>query len=377
MKRSSTTLAVIFLFVQSTVFAQDLESGFSIQPYASVAVESWSLLDGGAGSGERFMGLVDFGLDFNLSDRDEGHIGFFAYDGPREVDAFTGDFGVFSNIITKSDIILFTAWLQHSFDDFHIKFGQLATDETFFIAEGGSLFINANFGAIPSVSGNVPAPIFSIGSAGIEFLSDSENGYWQIGAYAGDPGPGDQGDHGVNWKAGGDAGYFLIAEKGWAYSLSENQSGLFKIGAYHHSGQFEHFAQGSSVSGNHAFYAIVDQQATESLSLFARFGINPKSDRSVVERYYDLGFTLTGLFERRPHDQCGIAYSKTEFSNGYRQMLAANGQSVASNEQVVEATYTAELSQNWFIQPSLQWIINPHNASEDAIVSGIRLSTDF
>ncbi len=323
------------------------------------------------------MALLDIGADFTLSEKTEGHIGFFGFKGDRDVDAFTGDFGVFSNIITDSKAILFTAWLQHSFDHSQIRFGQLASDESFYVSETGSLFINANFGAIPTVSANVSAPIFSVGAAGLEWLQHSDTGYWQIGAYAGDPGPGDEDDHGFKWKAGGEAGYFMIAEKAWNYQTGNEWKGVFKIGAYYHSGRFESFAQDTRRDGNHAFYAIVDQTLADKLSLFARVGINPKTDRSVVSRFLDLGFNWSGLIENRPNDTFGIAYSHTEFSKDYLQARQRAGDPVRSNERVFEMTYAAGLAGNWIAQPSLQWILNAHETSKDALVAGIRVSTDF
>ena len=351
-----------------TLTGQEAEPNDSFQPYVSAILEAWSLLDGGVDSGNRSMGLVDFGADFKLGEQTKGHFNFLAFGGDRDVDAFTGDFGVFSNIITDSKAILFTAWLEHSFDGTHIRFGQLASDETFYVSETGALFINANFGAIPTVSANVSAPIFSVGSAGIEWLQELNTGYWQTAVYAGYPGTADESDHGLNWKMGGDAGYFFIAERGWNYQASEKQNGTFKIGAYYHSGSFDSFSENSDVEGNHAFYAIVDHSLSDLISVFSRIGVNPKSDRSAVTRYFDLGVNLNGLIESRPDDIFGIAYSRTDFSSEEATRPA---------EEVFEITYAPQLAVTWSIQPSIQRILNARDASGDAIVAGIRLTTDF
>jgi len=367
MKRQVIPL-LILSFYRLTLAGQDFESNSSFHLYASTTVETWSLLDGGLGSGTRSRGLFDLGADFELSEQTKGNFNILVFDGDRDVDAFTGDFGVYSNIITDSSVILFTAWFEHNFGNKSIRFGQLASDERFYASASGALFINGNFGAIPTVSANVSAPVFSVGSAGVEWLQEVNSGYWQTGVYAGYPGPGDLDDHGLKWKAGGVAGYFFIAERGWNYQAEGKQTRVFKIGTYYHSGSFESFTQAENVKGNHAFYAILDHAIGDSASVFSRIGVNPKSDRSAVTRYFDLGINLNGLIESRPDDTFGIAYSRMRFSSE---------EAKRPDEEVFEITYAANIAATWSVQPSLQWILDTRKTTKDVLVAGIRLTTDF
>ena len=348
---------------------------FSVQPTGALTLEGWSLFDGGVDSVESSLGLLHLGTDFALGDKTHGHVGAFLFSGDNEVDSFTGDFGVYSNIITDSRYILFTAWLQSDFQDSSFRWGQLAVDEAFFVSETGSLFINGNFGAIPTVSANVSAPVFSVGAAGAEYRHNGNQGYLQIGAYAGDSGPGDKDDHGFNWKAGGQAGYFFILERSLDYQLNPSQSGTIKIGGYYHTGQFESFETNRSFKGLASIYGVIDQKISESLSFFVRAGFNPESERSVVTRYVDVGTAWQPLSETRPQDIMGIAYSYTQFSDSFAksETLVSNSHS----EQVLETTYSARLAGDWMMQPSLQWIIDPINATEDALIGGLRLSLEF
>jgi len=369
-------LGAFFIMAAATCLQGNPET-VSVQPYVNISLDGWTLLDGGTGSGERSFGLVDAGLDFVLTERLEGHIGGFVFAGDRDVDGFTGDFGVFSNTITDTRYNVFTAWLKQSFNDFHIRFGQLASDETFYVSEGGSLFLNSNFGALPTVSANVAAPIFSVGSAGVELGQRLENGYFQAGAYAGDPGPADRDDHGFKWNAGGDAGYFFIAERGWSLNAIHSAESQFKLGAYYHSGRFDAFSNASARNGNSAIYAITDQPISESVTLFGRFGYNPDSEYSVIEHYLDIGLNWQGVFGNRPDDTLGVAYSHSRFSSAFRNSVAAEEGRLIGNEQVLEVTYQAGLAEGWQVQPSLQYIINPLNATEDTIVAGVRLSIGY
>ena len=346
-------------------------SDFSVQPTGALTLEGWSLFDGGVDTGESSLGLLHLGSDFTIGDKTHGHVGALLFSGDNDVDSFAGAFGVYSNVITDSRYILFTAWLQSDFQDSSFKWGQLAVDETFFVSETGSLFINGNFGAIPTVSANVSAPVFSVGAAGAEYRHNGNHGYLQIGAYAGDSGPGDKDDHGFNWEAGGQAGYFFILERSLDYKLNPSQSGTIKIGGYYHTGQFESFETNRSSKGLASIYGVIDQKLSESLSFFVRAGFNPNSERSVVTRYVDAGAAWRPFSETRPQDIMGIAYSHTRFSDSFAksETLVSNSRS----EQVLEITYSAQLAGEWMMQPSLQWIIDPTNATEDALVGGLRL----
>ncbi len=367
----------LFVLLATSICVSAEPRRYPVQPYVNATLDGWTLLDGGAGSGERGFGLIDLGLDFTLSDKLEGHIGGFLFGGDRDVDGFTGDFGVFSNTLTETRYNVFTAWLQHSFKDSHIRIGQLATDENFFVSENGALFLNSNFGALPTVSANVAAPIFSVGSAGIEYRHEFEKGYFQLGAYAGNPGPGDRDDHGFNWDGGGDDGYFYIAERGWSLNIRSTNQTEIKIGAFFHSGRFSSFEDESQSNGNTAFYSVIDHPLSESVGLFGRVGLSPKSEINVVSSYFDVGFNWQGVLSGRPQDVFGIAYSSSSFARDFRNSIVASDNRSLANERVLEATYLVEFSEGWQVQPSLQYIFNPINAAEDALVAGVRLYFDY
>ena len=356
----------------STIHAFDL----SVKPTGSLTLEGWSLFDGGVDTGESSLALLHLGSDFSFGEKTHAHVGAFLFSGDNNVDSFTGDFGVYSNVITDSRYILFTAWLQSDFQDSSFRWGQLAVDKSFFVSEVGSLFINGNFGAITTVSANVAAPVFSVGSAGAEYRYNGQQGYFQFGAYAGNSGPGDRDDHGFNWEAGGEAGYLFILERGLDYQLNASQSGTIKIGGYYHTGRFESFETNRSSTGLSSLYGVIDQKLSGSLSFFVRAGFNPVSERSVATRYVDIGMAWQPLFGKtRPQDLMGIAYAHTRFSNSYveSENLVSNSRS----EQVLEITQSIQLNEEWMMQPSLQWIINPINATEDALVGGLRLFRKF
>lgn len=377
-------LPALGLFVTGFFFSYPLhgDDKYSIEPYASLAAESFYLADGGNSSGWHSAALLDFGFDASLAPDLQGHVTFLGYGGDREVDAFTGDFGVFSNLITDSEIILFTAWLQQSLDKGYVKFGQLAADESFMVSENALLYLNSNFGPLPILSGNTAAPIYSVGGAGIELYQEIGSGYWQAGIYAGDSGPGDADDHGLNWRTGGEAGYIIINEFAWSYTMTERFPGILKLGAFYASGDFDHYTDNTIASGNYGIYVVWDQEVASfdngaTANLFSRIGISPQEDRNTVSKYGEIGINFNGLLPGRPQDVLGFAYSYTSFSNDYRNSLALEGANVTSNEQVFEATFLTNMAENWSFQPNLQYILNPHSGAENVLLGGVRVVADF
>ena len=157
--------------------------------------------------------------------------------------------------------------------------------------------------------------------------------------------------------------------------MNPSQPGTIKIGGYYHTSQFESFETNRSSKGLASIYGVIDQKLSESLSFFVRAGFNPNSERSVVTRYVDAGAAWRPFSETRPQDIMGIAYSHTRFSDSFAksETLVSNSRS----EQVLEITYSAQLAGERMMQPSLQWIIDPTNATEDALVVGLRLFRQF
>ena len=377
------------LATRIVLFALAASAGVTLlgsQPTPSLTfiVETWQLANGGVDPGNKSSAYLDLNLDGEHSaGAMKYHTTFLAYDGNREVDRYTGDFGVYSNLITDSEWIVFTAWIEMQLGDTEstLRIGQLASDETFYTSDTGGLFLNANFGALPTVSANTSAPIYSVGSGGIEIVSPTRNGYAAFGAYAGDPGPGDEDDHGFNWRAGGDAGYTFIGELGWNYALGQIGKGVFKAGSYLTTGEVELFESGNTDKGNHAFYAVFDQQIASigeaPVHGFLRYGFNPLEDRSVVENYLDFGAAISRFLPQRPNDTMGIAFSRMSFSKDYIFQQRASGESVNERERVVEFSYQATIGENWSAQFSAQWIEPPHRSEEDALLFGLRLVSEL
>ena len=117
------------------------------------------------------------------------------------------------------------------------------------------------------------------------------------------------------------------------------------------------------LSAKHAFgYGFsVDQQVSENLTLFGRFGRRDE-DAYAAKSAWSAGFRYVGPIPRRGDDSIGF---------GYGQVLA---ESASAQERLLEAYYKAKISDRIAISPHLQYLINPlgNKDADNVLVTGLR-----
>ncbi|MEM6333217.1 MAG: carbohydrate porin [Planctomycetota bacterium] len=173
--------------------------------------------------------------------------------------------------------------------------------------------------------------------------------------------------------------YFHVAEAqlGWA-RLAALSGGSLSLGGWHHTGTFDTF-DGNQDDGTSGLYATVQQRLTaprgdtsdQGLYAIAQLGF-ADGDVAEVERHYALGLVQAGLGSFRPDDATGFYASYAELSDE-----PAAG--FDSDEITLEAFYRAQLTAAAFLQPDLQWVLNPSGDSDtdDAVVLSIRFGVNF
>jgi porin len=199
-------------------------------------------VSGGIRRGGQYNGLVVAGVEVDLEKVAGWQGGFVHVDGLYTLgqslsEIQVGDDGNVSNINFPNSVRLFEAWVQQSLFEGKValRAGQLAFDSDFAdtaINEdlpGGTLFIYGDFGAIPILSFNVPAPLYAISAPGVMLrVEPIRNFYVQSAVYDGNPSQGDFGDpspnagilapsnnHNVRWRVSGDEGVLWVIEFGF------------------------------------------------------------------------------------------------------------------------------------------------------------------
>ena len=338
-----------------------------------------------------------------------------------------------SDIEAPVGIRLWELWYDQKFGDkFDIRAGEQSLDEEFIVSPSAFFFLNAASGwpelASADLPGGGPAyPLAGLGIRGRAQVSDSVAVL--AGVFNGSPIPKGSPNtpasnpNGVSFPL--DTGVFAIAElqftvPGLAAPAKTNDHGplpgVYKLGAWYDSDKFDDLrydnlgaplaspmSNGSPATHHGAFsiYGIMDQMiwrskedANRSLNVFIRPVFSPLQDRNLITFSLNAGLNLHAPFPGRDNDIFGLEMGVARVSNGvsgYDRQLQfyrpAVYRPVRSAETFIEATYQAQLTPWWQIQPDIQYIINPGAGGanpnhptqrmRNALVFGLRTNVTF
>ena len=353
--------------------------------------EMFSNLSGGSREGTVGASLLDVAVDFDL----ETLVGWEGMSLHSQVQGFlggdptaelVGDFNVVSNIVALNTVRLFQGWIQKEWDSgrYGIRAGVMALDDDFMDSKEAGLFLNSSFGPLPTESGNTDAPIFPVG--GLGFLAYSEpvkSLTVQLGIYDGDAGDEEGNLHGFDISLNSNDGMAIFFDVGLLWQARGRLPGRVNLGGYRHTGTFESFGGTAAVDGMSSVHLVIDQALSVNqeddtrVGSFFRTGYTPKNDGSIVSFYVDGGFTIYDFLPGRWGDIWGFGVSYTQFSDPYLSFRQRAGERVAEIETVIEITVQFKVRDWLTVQPDLQWILNPHDSTRDALAFGLRWSMEF
>lgn len=381
-----------------------------VTPFATLTGEAWGNVSGGLQQRGWANSLLDFGVEL-----DTGKLGWWQ-GGTFLVQAhwvenlrndvcfsdYTGGFNPVSNIEAGDHLRVFNLFYRHSWRDDAVvlKVGQIAVDDDFMGSDYAGLFLNSAFGAMPSqvgtplatsCGGHPPFPIYSVAAPGLFLrVQPFESFYSQVGLYYGQPGFDERSNYGFDWASESGFELGLFWESGYTYKVAD-RSATLRLGLSHHTGPVDDFSKppGESTDTPQTvpnFYAIHDLQLLTDgegktvLGLFARGGITPDPDLSMIAWYADAGLNWFAPLPGRPDDVAGVGVSFTRFGEAFRQSTGPNG--VAADETTVELTYKAQLTRWLAMQADVQFLFNPavnpsSNSRETATVLGLRAEITF
>lgn len=321
------------------------------------------------------------------------HANAFWIAGESLSEKYVGDLANVSNIAGERAVRLQELWLQQEFwqAKVSLRAGQLAVDSEFFAANSSALFINGSFGAFPLVAANLPnPPVYPLAAPAVRLrLQPDPRHYFQAALFAGNSGTQNGNSGGTDFHIAADDGALLFSEIGfmpWANQTNALATTL-KAGSFVLTKRTPTWnAQISSNGGgaaNFGFYGVVEQDLVQrkerKISAFLRGGYAP-ADRNVVDWYFDAGLNFTGFVPSRGQDVAGLAVSRSHFSGDFsRYAQIVNGDLAPASEIAVEATYRAQITSWWMVQPDAQFIFTPggNRACQNAVVIGLRTSIVF
>ncbi len=308
---------------------------------------------------------------------------------------YIGDLQTADNIEGPRLTRLLELWYEHKCADGRIStlFGIHDANSEFFVTDVGGLFINSSFGLQPDVSSNATVSTYPLATAGLRLkYTPNENFDFLAGLFNGDPGDHDTNPYGNRIIIDREHGLMTIVEGQWHHKKTcpitkKEMWGTLKIGAWHHNVDKEDYSERDDNGDlffhddNFGFYSIMDQmiykegdEGEQGLSFFVQYGQAP-SDRNLIDMYYGFGLNYTGLIPGRNTDQVGMSLAHASSSSDAR--LESN--TYEAYEQVIEATYRANITDSIVLQPDLQFIQNPGltDTLENAVVAMLRAELSF
>ena len=350
---------------------------------------------GGLKRGAAWLGRTDARLSLDL-DKLWGWSGMSSFVGYHSVlgskfnTHYVGAFMGVDNIEVGTNTGQFyQAWVQKNWleDRVSLLVGLHQIDAEFYVTETSGLFLQPPYGmandlAQAGVSG---PPIFPVGALAtrLKLISPDRNFYLQAALTDGVPGDPDQ-PRGTHIKLGNGDGTLSIVELGYTPqpAVASADAEVFNktaIGFWRYSAQFD-TNDGLSNKHNQGAYFLSEQtltvekgQPSQGLAGFVRFGV-ATDDVNVADWTGSVGLRYHGLLNGRDDDVAGIAVTVNHAGDSYRRVNGSERQ-----ETNFEATYRAQVTSYFAMQPSLQYIHHPSMdaALQNVWVLGTRFDLEF
>jgi porin len=377
-------LSLLMFLVIKNVESQNHENVIE----ASITQDMANNFYGGMKSGNAYLGLInlDFSLrseSMNLWENGTFRIHIQNTYGQTPTENLVGDIQVFSNIENGTYTYLYQFWYKQQIGNFSFLIGKHDLNEAFFASDYAGEYINSSFGIMPIASLNVPVSIFPMTTLGFVSNYDlNETMSLRGGIYNGRPGEITHNNFGTNLNLNKNNGLFYVGEFHFK-NIIENKPGTYKVGYFHHSGEFQKLdSPESKQKGAAGIYFIADQSVflegsdqQQGLGTMFQAGYSPASS-SVNDFYLAYGLNYTGLFPGRDSDKLGLAVAHASLNNTYFNQNRANYRTC---ETALELTYKYHLFDNLVVQPNMQYIIHPgmQNNYDNAFVGMIRVNWSY
>ncbi len=399
---------------------------YGIRPSLSYTGEVLGNASGGIRRGAIYGGRLDVGVDADLEklfgwSGTKFHANVFNNHGDGLSREYIGNLMTVSNIEAINHTRLYELWIEKTFGNGALRFGQFGADVEFDTSKYAGSFLNATFGWSAISSADLPAggpasPLSALGVRARATLSDQLTLLFAV--FNGNPaGPGvddpqNLDPHGLNFRLRDSP--LLMGELQYSYKIDPQRPGTFKLGAWMHTGTFSDLrfdTNGVALAnpasnripaqhrGDFAPYAVLEQmlvpfdpKGEKGIAAFGRLQVT-QADRNTVDFYADGGINISGFWSAWPDDSISVGAGYARISSaarGFDQDTASFGMptAVRNYEAVLEATYSHQIARGWTVQPDIQYIMHPGGGASDpnslsgqripdALVLGMRMTVQW
>jgi porin len=230
--------------------------------------------------------------------------------------------------------------------------------------------------------------------------------------------------HGLDWSMNNSDGVIMLGQIGWtpeffkkavadepkapsdgksavdAKSLAEGKTvrpvateapmrglpGHYWFGGYYSPWQYGQFGSTETVSYSYGFYWHADQMvwqeapgSDQGLTLWSAFVLSPQQSISKIPFQANAGVVYRGLVPTRDSDVTMLGFVYGNFSDDYADTVSQAGGGNPEYEIALEAGYRFQITKFAYVQPNLQWIINPGGTGNipNALVLGAQMNVIF
>jgi porin len=116
-----------------------------------------------------------------------------------------------------------------------------------------------------------------------------------------------------------------------------------------------------------------------NFSVWAGLTFSPQEDISLLPLMGFAGTAWQGAVPGRDRDQLLLTYLASDFSRSHTVSVVGHGGHRPTVEQVLEAGYAIYISDNYTIQPDIQYVVRPNGVSDirNSLVIGIQLIASY
>ncbi len=349
---------------------------------------SGGLSSGKDAAGDLYIGVnVDFG---KLRGWDGWHFTLSGID--RHGNSIDNDVGgIYSvmQLVGGQTYFLYNLSLEKTWadDKYAFKFGRITATDDF----AGSPFYS--YYLSNSIDGQIRAVLFDgvmtsypFAVWGARFLyAPTDDFRARIGVYQLTEHMFDPDEHGVDFSFSSSDGISVMTQLEWDWDL-DGRPGHLGVGMNNVWFDMPDFNATTTTDSFIRYYLQLDQQITaesqgsdQGLYLLGTLAYTQQQEAALMPFHTSFGAQYVGLFEGRHQDRLifGTTYGKLSEDYADEQVALGNGRPVY--EWIFELGYRVQLSRFAYIQPDIQYVVQPGGSGDipNATVIGAQLGVTF
>ena len=344
MTKQILTLVSTLLVIISAVAQNDNEKESPFTFNASYIGDFVGNAGGGIKDGAGYLGYGSLGVTFSTEAAGWWKGGEFVLSGASTHGAtpavtLTGDYQGADNIEAGDYFMLQSLYYSQTLGNVQIAGGMLDFYSLHAYTDAALLYINSSFGINSLLAYSYGIAIFPMTAWGLDVEWDITDWLkWQTGVFD-VPYGFDDNPYNIRWAFTKEKGAVAVSEFVFGTSFGDGLEGSYRLGAIY-----------QTAMECYEMHTTIEQMfwkgSSHSLTAFAMAAYEPQK---INENYanFAAGINLNGVFSKKGNDAMGLGFTTALFDNEYEQ------------ETAIELTYKYTFSERFYLQPDMQYIINP------------------